>query len=262
MPPASGRPRPAISSPATTPIHPPTNPPSPTTPPMSTTSNAPHSIQPHHLVGELATTFPGASRVFYRLGLDFCCGGQIRLDDACAKHDLDVDELCRTIEAEAKEALPTIDWSQRPVTELVDFILERFHAPHRDELPRMIAMAQKVEDVHGAKPTCPRGLAAHLRHMQRELEEHMQKEEQILFPLLQAGEGRMAMGPVTVMEQEHQDHGKNLEELCRLTDDFTPPAEACGTWSALYLSLDELRRELMEHISLENNVLFPRALQG
>ena len=90
----------------------------------------------------------------------------------------------------------------------------------------------------------------------------MQKEEQVLFPMILSGRGAMAAMPVSVMEEEHRDHGKNLERTRALTNDFIAPESACNTWRALYLGLAELERDLMEHIHLENNVLFPRALQG
>jgi regulator of cell morphogenesis and NO signaling len=90
--------------------------------------------------------------------------------------------------------------------------------------------------------------------------DHLQKEEQILFPLIVAGMGRRAGGPVLAMELEHEHHGEDLAEIRRLTDDLTPPDEACTTWRALYLGLQQLEQELMEHIHLENNILFRRAL--
>jgi len=153
-------------------------------------------------------------------------------------------------------------WDARPLGEVIDHVLERFHEPHRRELPRLLAMARKVEEVHAEKPACPRGLAAHLERMAEDMELHMQKEEQVLFPLLRSGRGRMASMPIQVLEQEHRDHGENLERLRELTDGYTPPPEACETWSALYLGLAELERDLMEHIHIENNILFPRALRG
>jgi regulator of cell morphogenesis and NO signaling len=94
------------------------------------------------------------------------------------------------------------------------------------------------------------------------MESHMQKEEQILFPMIRAGRGRMALMPVQVMEQEHRDHGENLALMRKLASDFVAPEEACNTWRALYLGLAELESELMAHISLENHVLFPRALRS
>ena len=127
-------------------------------------------------------------------------------------------------------------------------------------LPELIALATKVESRHADKPTCPKGLAALLGAMQDEVLDHLAKEEQMLFPMILAGQGRFAVGPVQVMEHEHDEHGRNLALLRTLTGDFVPPAGACTTWRALYLGLRQLDQELMEHIHLENNVLFPRAL--
>ncbi len=225
-----------------------------------TTGN--ETVRPEQTVAELATRRPGASRVFYRHGLDFCCGGHVSLADACHTAGLETRTLIDEIEAEDRSVEDFERWDERGVPEMIDHILVRFHEPHRAELPRLLAMAEKVERVHGEKPSCPRGLAARLARMHEELVQHMEKEERVLFPLLRAGRGRMAAMPIQVMEQEHTDHGRNLQRLRELTNDYQPPAEACGTWTALYLGLAELERELMQHIHLENNVLFPRALRG
>jgi regulator of cell morphogenesis and NO signaling len=137
-----------------------------------------------------------------------------------------------------------------------------YHEPHRQELPRLLAMAERVEKVHGDKPACPRGLAALIAGLAAELTQHMQKEEQILFPMLARGEGANAARPIQVMEQEHEDAGAVLASMRALATDYQPPAEACGTWRALYLGLDEFERELMQHVHLENYVLFPRAMRS
>ena len=213
-------------------------------------------------LAHLSVTRAGASRVFYRHGLDFCCHGQISLRDACAAEELDVAQLMEEIQGEERADESFERWDEEPLDTLIEHLLNRFHEPHRAELPRLLEMARKVEEVHGEKAACPRGLADHLAKMAEELELHMQKEEQILFPLIRAGRGRMAVEPVQVMEQEHRDHGGNLVRLRELAHDFEPPEEACGTWRALFLGLAELESELMQHIHLENNVLFPRALQG
>ena len=220
------------------------------------------TITPQTTLAELATQSAGASRVFHRHGLDFCCGGRVPLEDACATKGLDVARLLDELRAEEATAPPPERWDAAPLDALIEHVLQRFHEGHRAEVPRLLEMAQKVERVHGDKPTCPRGLAEHLERMADELENHMVKEEQVLFPMIRSGRGRMAGMPVQIMEQEHRDHGENLAKLRALAHDFAPPAEACNTWQALYLGLAELELELMEHISLENNVLFPRALRG
>lgn len=219
-------------------------------------------IEPSATLADLAVRHAGASRVFYRLGLDFCCHGRVRLDEACAKHELETDRVIEQLQAAIAQAPAEPRISEAPMPELIDHLLERFHADHREEVPRLLAMARKVEEVHADKPTCPRGLAAHLARMAEELEEHMQKEEQVLFPMLLAGRGAMAGMPISIMEEEHRDHAKNLERLRALAHDFQPPEDACNTWQALYLGLAELEQQLMEHIHLENNALFPRALNG
>jgi regulator of cell morphogenesis and NO signaling len=89
----------------------------------------------------------------------------------------------------------------------------------------------------------------------------MAKEEQVLFPMILAGAGPRTRGPITVMLHEHDDHGANLAKMRQLAGDFQPPEAACTTWRALYLRLEELEGELMDHIALENNVLFPKALR-
>ena len=94
------------------------------------------------------------------------------------------------------------------------------------------------------------------------VESHLAKEEQILFPLILAGRGPMAHMPVQVMVHEHRDHGQNLERIRKITADFKVPEQACASWRELYRALGELEVELMDHIHLENNILFPRALAG
>jgi regulator of cell morphogenesis and NO signaling len=225
---------------------------------MSTTT---HDIDPTQTLADLAIRLAGASRVFHRHRLDFCCGGQRSLADACAARSLDpqtiVDELAR------ETAVPTAaDWSRRPLAELVDHIVARYHEPLRAELPELVRMARRVESVHSEKPGCPLGLGDHLASVEEELDLHMQKEEQVLFPMIRAGRGALVGGPVSVMEQEHDEHARALRRTRELTGDIQAPPHACTTWRALYLRLDALERELMEHIHLENNVLFPRALDA
>jgi len=220
------------------------------------------TIDPRTTLADLAVSHAGATRVFHNHGLDFCCHGRIPLAEACATRGLDLDELLRELAEETAPRTAAEDLAARPLPELIERIEQRFHAGHRAELPRLLAMARKVESVHADKPACPRGLAAHLERMAEELEEHMQKEEQVLFPLIRSGRGSLAGMPIRVMESEHEEHGRNLARLSALAHGYVAPSEACNTWRALYLGLAELESELMEHIHLENNVLFPRALRS
>jgi regulator of cell morphogenesis and NO signaling len=215
---------------------------------------------PAMTLADLATTHPGASRVFHRYGLDFCCRGRRPLTEACGEKGLDPDAVLADVALEDATTDDPQDWRMRPLSELIPFIVAFYHARLRTELPELVAMAAKVESVHADKATCPRGLAAHLSAIHADVLDHLAKEEQILFPLILSGQGGLAGGPINAMESEHRSHGLNLERTRALTDDLTAPAEACATWQALYLRLDAFEAELMDHIHLENNVLFLRAL--
>lgn len=213
-------------------------------------------------LAELAVNHPAAARVFYRHRLDFCCGGRRPLAEVCRERHLDADAILKAIAEEDPLPADSARWGLAPIPALIDHILRTYHARLRQQLPALVAMAQKVEKRHGDKPECPQGLAAHLEAMHASVLDHLAKEEEILFPLILAGQGARAAAPVHVMEVEHTQHGEGLQALRRLTDDLTPPPNACPTWRALYLGLQQLEQELMEHIHLENNVLFRRALSA
>lgn len=211
-------------------------------------------------LADIATTHPGAAGVFYRHGLDFCCGGRRSLADACRARGLDPAAIIAEVAGEEATAASATRWDLEPLPALVTFIVDTYHRRLRETLPELVRMAAKVEERHADKAACPRGLTAHLEAMHGSVLEHLAKEEQVLFPMILRGEGRLAVGPVHVMEVEHDEHGRNLQVMRRLTGDMQPPDAACPTWRALYLGLQQLERELMEHIHLENNVLFSRAL--
>jgi len=214
----------------------------------------------HSTLAELVTGNAAAARVLHRHRLDFCCGGGRSLAEACGARGLSPQAVLAEIAAEAGVASADGEGEELAPAEMTAFIVRRYHEPLREELPRLIALAGKVERVHAEKPECPRGLADHLAAMERAIEEHLAKEEQILFPMIAAGRGHLAGMPVKVMMQEHLDHAAGLERMRRLAHDLVVPECACASWRALYDGLDELELELNRHIHLENNVLFPRAL--
>lgn len=213
-------------------------------------------------LGALAIAIPRASKLFRDYDLDFCCGGKQTLERAAQRKELDLTQLETQLAALAANASDTRDWRHAPLAEIIDFILPRFHQRHREQLPELVLMAEKVERVHGEKSTCPRGLAKQLHLLRLDLDNHMMKEEQILFPMIKSGMGQQAMGPISVMEHEHDEAGEQLEVVKFLTNNLTPPEGACNTWLALYAGINEFITDLMEHIHLENNLLFPRALRG
>lgn len=215
-------------------------------------------------VGKLAAEAPSTTRVFARHGIDYCCGGGVALGVACDASGVAFDGVL----AELTDELTTKDeasrsWVDAPLDELIDHILEAFHRPLDEELPRIEGMLRKVFEVHGDKdPERLGALVNTFTALKAELEQHMLKEERILFPMIRQGQGAMAGGPVHVMRLEHDGAGEALARLRTLTDDFTPPDGACTTWRALYHALGEFEQAMHTHIHLENNVLFPNALGG
>lgn len=208
-------------------------------------------------VGWLARNIPGATRVFHEFKLDFCCGGNQPLRQALADRGVDPAPVVAALNALQVTSDAETDWSKVSRKELIEHILTRYHARHRDQLKEVIRLASRVEHVHGDRPECPVGLAAHLNDMLQELESHMMKEEQILFPMLERGFAvKQVAGPISVMRFEHDQHGQALEKLHQLTNNITLPKGACNTWRALYASLQQFKEDLMQHIHLENNILF------
>ena len=219
-------------------------------------------ISTEQSVKDIAIAHPLATRVFQRHKIDFCCRGGIALQTACDKKGLDADSIVLEVEAEIAGTGDTADrWENKPLDRLIDHILVTYHEPLRSELPRLQQMADKVLAVHGDKmPEVLGELNSVFSALRMELESHMMKEEQILFPMIRAGNGIEAGGPVAMMEQEHASAGDALQRLRGLTNDFHPPDGACATWTGLWAGLADLESELHLHIHLENNILFPRAM--
>jgi regulator of cell morphogenesis and NO signaling len=134
----------------------------------------------------------------------------------------------------------------------------RYHARHREQLPMLAAMAERVEDVHFGDDGVPEGLSLLLRQMIGEMEVHMKKEELILFPAIRRGGMPGIENPIAVMRADHAGHDREMAEIRRLTADMTLPDGACGTWTGLYRGLAEFIDDLTEHMRLENDVLFPQ----
>jgi regulator of cell morphogenesis and NO signaling len=219
----------------------------PTTQPQTFELGAEQSL------GHIAVQLPGATAVFRRLKLDFCCGGQVSLRQAAADKSLDLQPLLAELGALQRVDLPV---SASDPAALIDHILERYHAVHRAQLPELIRMARRVEAVHRDNPQVPAGLAELLETMEQELLQHMAKEEQMLFPALKSGGNPFVNQPIAMMRSEHLGHGVLLERLTALTQGATPPQGACNTWRALYAGIAQLSDDLVHHIHLENKLLF------
>jgi len=224
-------------------------------------------------VAEIVSENYRVAEVFRRYGIDFCCGGQARVADVCARKGVDVGQLQAELEAALSEKTEgTPDFRNWSASLLADYIEERHHTYVREKLPMLLQYSEKVAKVHGhAHPEVVR-LAGMVRELASELEQHLMKEERILFPyvrqLARAAKGEGAVmappfgtveNPIRVMRHEHDHAGELMRQMRALTDDFTPPEYACNTWRVLYQLLDEFERDLHMHVHIENNLLFPKA---
>lgn len=221
-------------------------------------------------VGQFVAERPARARVFEKVGIDYCCGGGKALRDACREKGVACDDVLALLAAQdGADAGGAVDARAMSLTELADHIESTHHRYLRDELPALRELAHKVAQRHG--PTHP-GLVEVERifvAFQAELNAHMRKEEEILFPMirrLEAGAGDAAMhcgsigNPIRVMEQEHDAAGDALRTMRGLTHDFKAPEGACNSHQALLARLADLEADMHQHVHKENNVLFPRAL--
>lgn len=142
--------------------------------------------------------------------------------------------------------------------DLTRHIETRYHARHRQQLPKLVALAEMVEDLHEPDLGVPEGVTAVLRRMIGEMEVHMKKEELLVFPLIRKGGGAILAERIVVLRADHDDHDRDLAAIRRLTGDLTLPEGACTPWVTLYEGLAEFVADLTEHIRLENDVLFPQ----
>lgn len=208
-------------------------------------------------VGDIAASLPGATAVFRRFRIDFCCNGDLGLAAAAARRGVNPAELERAL-ADVAGGTAEAPPAAMDSGELIDHIETCYHEAHRRALPELIALSRKVEAVHREHPRVPAGLSEALRRMATDLEAHMRKEETELFPAMRAQAAGALAGPIADLRAEHDGQGRFAELLETMTDRFTPPEGACRSWQALYIGTARLVDELMEHIHLENNVLFPR----
>ena len=225
------------------------------------------SINETRTVAEIAAEYPASVRIFQHYGIDFCCGGKRAVREACEEHGLSFEEVENAIASAIDTPEQSRDWTHAPLRELTEHIVSTYHDALRDELPKLEQMAAKAAMVHGGKSRNLARIQTALGELSTELNQHMWKEEMILFRAIRAieagmvGAGMGLSAPISVMEQEHDHAGRLLAELRQLTDDYVVPEWGCATIRALYEGLAELEASMHVHVHLENNVLFPRALQ-
>lgn len=228
-------------------------------------------------VRDWAVGMPEATRIFEKFKIDYCCGGGVPLAQACAAASLEVDEVVRLLlEARATEGQdPALaNFQALSLTELMDYIVNKHHVFTREEMERLRALLAKVCSVHGENHTELLQVNDIFQKLCAELEPHMMKEERILFPYIAAMEGAASSSgpkpfppfgtvrnPVRMMMYEHDAAGDLLREMRRLTGDYTVPPDVCISYQTLYAALEAFEQDLHQHIHLENNLLFPRALE-
>ena len=221
-------------------------------------------------VAQWVSEYPQTARVFEDLQVDFCCGGDTPLAEACGQKQLDSNAiLARLTEVvSAAQSEPSENWLRARLTDLCDHIQRTHHAYLRRELPRLSDLIDKVVSAHGENQPELGELRQVFAALRAELEPHMFKEEQILFPAIRQLEqavdrpsfpfGTVA-NPIHMMEHEHDAAGNALAQIRRLTHGFLRPENACNTYRVMLDSLQHLERDMHQHVHKENNILFPRA---
>ncbi|HMD84129.1 MAG TPA: iron-sulfur cluster repair di-iron protein [Terriglobia bacterium] len=234
------------------------------------------SVTMEKTVRELALEKPGAARVFERLGIDYCCGGKQTLEQACRVASLPVDVVLDALEVahHSGQAFPKDrDWQTGPLADLISHIKNTHHTYTREEIARLGPLFDKVCSVHGERHPELLELRATFQSLAQELTTHMMKEEMVLFPYMERMEESVIQkepivpppfgtvrNPVAMMEHEHDSAGNALRTLRATSNGYAAPPDACVSYQTLYKTLAEFEADLHQHIHLENNVLFPRAI--
>jgi regulator of cell morphogenesis and NO signaling len=226
-------------------------------------------------VAEIAANSLGAVRVFERLGIDYCCGGKRPLAEVCRQKGYDPNAVQRELqEAASATPEPAKDWNTAPLHELADHIVAKHHEYLKSEMPSIGARLEKVYRVYNhRRGDTLIGLPEVFSGLQDEMTSHMRKEEMVLFPAIVACEAAVKAGsnfpslpfgsvanPIRMMESEHDSAGEAVAAIRKITNEYEIPDYACVTYRALITGLQELEQDLHLHVHLENNILFPRAL--
>lgn len=218
-------------------------------------------LTPDARVADLVLEQPGRARVFERLGIDYCCGGDTPLSSACAERGLDVDSVLAELDT-APGAPDERDWSTATLAELSAHIVDEHHGYLREELPLLRALVEKVARVHGDRHPELADVHSTFAALADELEHHLAEEEDAVFPTLVALEAGTPVAldePIAHMVREHEEVATGLERLRELTAGYEPPSDACTSYRAMLDRLRALETDTHRHVHKENNILFRRA---
>lgn len=224
-------------------------------------------------MAEVALNFPQALDVLQRNNLDYCCGGKKPFIEVCKKAGVDpviVWKEILTIATNHGGSDNSMNFNTWDVSLIIDFILQHHHAYVRSAIPQIQQLLDKVCSVHGADSPNLFTIRESFNELAEELMDHMPKEENILFPAMrrlfdlnlnQKDDLSSLQVPITRMEHEHETAGMLIKSIRSLTENYTPPSYACPTFKMTYLMLQQFDTDLLQHIHIENNILFPKAKQ-
>jgi regulator of cell morphogenesis and NO signaling len=227
-------------------------------------------------VRDLALENPASTRVFEKLGIDYCCGGKKSLEEACRAADLNIHEVLASLEQASQPAVASEkeqNWDTKPLAALIEHIQNTHHQFTREEIARLGPLFEKVCSVHGTKHPELLQCYGAFQGLAQELTTHLMKEEMVLFPYIARMEAAVAanesrvpapfgsvQNPVSMMEHEHDSAGNALRAMRQASDGYSAPTDSCISYQTLYQALAAFEADLHQHIHLENNILFPRAV--
>lgn len=225
-------------------------------------------------VGQWVANNYKTSSVFRKHGIDFCCGGGISIQKACEQKGISADQVLAELENASISTSSQENYSSWNLDFLSDYIVNTHHTYVKNALPELRFYAHKVVRVHGERHPELVQILARFEEIDQEMTQHMQKEELVLFPFIKKMVAaqlstqeieKPAFGsvknPVKMMEHEHDSAGRIMEEIQELTSNFTPPDDACTTYRVLFQNLQAFQEDLHKHVHLENNILFPKAIE-
>jgi len=225
-------------------------------------------------VADLVTENIKTAHVFKKYGIDFCCGGGISIQKACEKANIDYADLERDLLNVDNTNSRATNYNSWELDFLTDHIINVHHSYVEENIPLLIQYAARVNKVHGHHYTELGEIQQLFSMVATELGGHLRKEELILFPFIKKMVKAKKEGgalpeahfgtvdnPIKMMEAEHEDAGELLRKIAELSNNYTPPEGACNTYRAFYAKLEEFEQDLHQHVHLENNILFPKALQ-
>jgi len=226
------------------------------------------------IVGDIVAADYRTAGIFERFGIDFCCGGRRSLADACQTASADPTDVIRALTDLPPHRVDDDDVTRWPVDRLIDHIVTVHHAYVRNALPRIAGYLAKLQGAHGARHPELARVTSTFDQVCADLVQHMLKEEQVLFPYvrdlaehveeacgtLQSPFGTV-QNPIRMMEREHRAAADELAAIRELTNGYTAPDDGCTTYAVCMAELSRFEQDLHRHVHLENNVLFPKAVE-